>query len=393
MRGTARGRTALLCSVAISCFFSGAPSSRSEITFDGSLGGTPRTIRGPNMVIPERSGFRPRDANGNPGPNLFHSFTTFDITTTPNGIAENATFHSRFTGWRRPRNIIGRVTGNAESIINGGLRSNIEGANIWLINPLGVVFGENAQVDVPAGFHVSSGNYVELDDGKRFNADVGTDPQILSVAPPVAFGFPGPSQGNISIRGGSLRVGTGASLSLVGGGVDMDGGTVTANGGRLIVASTASAGEVVVDGSDLQMNGFNELGDINLTNEALVDAGGPSGGRILIRGGNLEIDDSQVTAVVDQEGSGDGVIDLDLANDANLNDGASIVTATTTASNAGDIRIRVGNRMDIKGGGVDDFSIVSSETTGAGNAGSIDVDVGDRLRVRDNAAVRSTTRS
>jgi len=83
------------------------------------------------------------------GGNLFHSFERFGI-----GRGETATF----TGPDGIDNVISRVTGGERSEIDGTLHSTIPGADVWLLNPSGVVFGEGAQLDVPASFHASTGD-------------------------------------------------------------------------------------------------------------------------------------------------------------------------------------------------------------------------------------------
>ena len=74
------------------------------------------------------------------GGNLFHSFGAFGLNR-----GETATF----SGLASVANVVGRVTGGAPSSIDGNLRSTIPGANLYLINPAGVIFGPNAGVKCP----------------------------------------------------------------------------------------------------------------------------------------------------------------------------------------------------------------------------------------------------
>ena len=80
------------------------------------------------------------------GGNLFHSFSQLNLSRT-----ESATF----SGPPTVQNVLARVTGGASSI-DGTLRSTIPGANLYLINPGGVMFGPNARVDVSGSFVVST---------------------------------------------------------------------------------------------------------------------------------------------------------------------------------------------------------------------------------------------
>jgi filamentous hemagglutinin family protein len=113
--------------------------SHAQITLDGSLGPRgPRT--GPHYLIGANLGqIR--------GSNLFHSFEHFNVPT-----GGSATF----TGPATIANILSRVTGGQPSSIDGLLRSEIAGANLYLLNPSGVLFGPNVSLDVSGSFHVGS---------------------------------------------------------------------------------------------------------------------------------------------------------------------------------------------------------------------------------------------
>src|SRR5215211_2632312 len=105
------------------------------ITVDGRLSPA-QTLAGPNYAIGANLG---RQVGGN----LFHSFGAFGLNK-----GEAATF----SGPASVANVIGRVTGGAASSIDGTIASKIQGANVYLINPAGVVFGPNAKVDVSGSF-------------------------------------------------------------------------------------------------------------------------------------------------------------------------------------------------------------------------------------------------
>ena len=242
-----------------------------KITLDGSLG--PKgPLGGPDYVIGA-------DLGQVRGSNLFHSFGEFNVLT-----GESATF----TGPNAIENILGRVTGGSQSFIDGLLRSEISGANLFLLNPSGVLFGPNATLEVSGSFYVSTADYLRLADGGIFSADLSQE-SVLTVAPPEAFGYLGENPASISVEGSRLEVPEGKGLSLVGGEVRMVGGKLLAPGGRIDVASVASAGEVVPNPPgqvpDLKEDGFERLGRIDLSQKALVATSGSGGGTVLIRGG------------------------------------------------------------------------------------------------------------
>src|SRR5712691_4434449 len=173
--------------------------SHAQITLDGSLG--PRgALTGPNYAIPASVGqIR--------GPNLFHSFGQFSLSR-----GESATF----TGPNTITNILGRVTGGSPSSIDGTIRSQIPGANLYLLNPSGVMFGPNARLEVSGSFHVSTADYLRLADGGAFFANPAV-PSVLTVAPPAAFGFLSPAPAKLTVQGSTLEAPAGTALSLVGG--------------------------------------------------------------------------------------------------------------------------------------------------------------------------------
>src|SRR5438876_10086320 len=250
---------------------------RTTVTADGSLS-TAVTRHGNIYAI--TGGTRP----GN-GPNLFHSFDRFSV-----GTGDIASFTGPQTGIA---NILSRVTGGQQSDIDGQLRTDgqlrSEGANLYLLNPAGVLFGPNARLDVSGSFHVSTADYLRLADGARFVARL-SDTSILSVAPPVAFGFLGPTPAAIAVQGSTLEVSEGQTLSVIGGDAQIVGGILTAPSGRINIASVASPGEVSLTAPGIGVGSVAELGDIHLSQGGLLDVRGAGGGTVVIRGGQLAME-------------------------------------------------------------------------------------------------------
>ena len=134
-----------------------AGSIPAQVTMDGTLGRA-GALPGPNYAITA-------DLGQQVGGNLFHSFGTFSI---PTGAS------ATFSGPASVNNIIGRVTGGQVSQIDGTLRSTISGASLYLLNPAGVLFGENARLDVSGSVHVSTADTLRLRDGGQFPCKVGS---------------------------------------------------------------------------------------------------------------------------------------------------------------------------------------------------------------------------
>ena len=100
---------------------------------DGSMG-TTGSFSG-NFTIPDNVG-------QTRGSNLFHSFSDFSINA-----GESATF----TGPDAIDNVITRVTGSDPSTFNGPLISEIPTADIYFMNPNGIIFKEGAAMIVDGG--------------------------------------------------------------------------------------------------------------------------------------------------------------------------------------------------------------------------------------------------
>jgi len=326
-----------------------------EVVFDGTVG--PGGMLSGNFDIPDSFGTQV-------GANLFHSFSTFNVNT-----GESATFTSNFAGITD--NVIGRVTGASLSSIDGPLASTVPGAAVWLINPSGVVFGDNATLSVPDAFHISTADYLLLEDGGRFDAtNVGST--VLTMGNPVTFGFLSATPAPIMVGAATLEVATGETLSMVGGDIDFTNSTVQAPEGRINLASMGSAGEVQLNDPDANRANLSGFGNITL-NTSLLNTNGQQGGSIYILGGQFFGSASLV--VSDTFGDMDGAdirIDVD---DLTISDETSIVTNTFAGGAAGSIAIDATGTVAIvpgmSGVGAQINSFAQNGTTG--DAGSITI--------------------
>lgn len=318
----------------------GVKTSRAQVVLDGKFGPS-GPVTGPNYNITAEMG----SVRGN---NLFQSFSQFNL---------NAGEVAAFSGPKNIQNILSRVTGGSASSINGTIRSDITGANFFFINPNGMVFGPNAAIDVSGSFAASTANYLKLADGARFVAALDADDSGLSSAPVAAFGFLGPSAGGISVQQSTLSVPSMQSITLVGGDVIADGGVIQAPQGRINVASVQSAGEVPVDPASLTAAQFNaafpQQGQIDLLNQARFDASGEGGGRIVIRGGRLTVDNSKIESNTTGATDGQG-IDVGILDDLNILNLGQINSLSTAGLGAGgNININAGSIL-LDGGGLVD---------------------------------------
>ncbi|MEM9246459.1 MAG: filamentous hemagglutinin N-terminal domain-containing protein, partial [Cyanobacteria bacterium P01_F01_bin.153] len=160
------------------------------------------------------------------GANLFHSFRQF-------GLNEGQV--ANFLSQPDVRNILGRVTGGEVSVIDGLIRVTGGDSNLYLTNPAGMVFGPNAQLDVPGSFMATTSTAIGFGDGTWFNAFGANDFSAL-VGTPTDFSFGALGQAGSLVNLGNLAVSQGEHLSLSGGTV-INLGTLEAPGGRITVAA------------------------------------------------------------------------------------------------------------------------------------------------------------
>jgi filamentous hemagglutinin family protein len=347
-----------------------AATARSAVTLDGTLGPT-GSFSG-NVLIPATFGTQR-------GANLFHSFRTFNIFSgeslyfTPAGASGAIS------------NVISRVTGGGSSTVNGVLGSTISGANVYLLNPNGIVFGPSAQLDVRGSFYASTANYLMLADGGRFDATTPGN-TVLTVAAPAAFGFLGPPPAGITLNGSGLVVPSGRTLGLIGGDLTLRNGAFAfAPSGTAHLVSAGSAGEAAFTGHAFDVRSFGALGNISLSGGSIVDVSEPIGetggaGAIYLRGGRLVLDGGRLYA---QTEIADGrVVDIAVSGDIRLANASEIDTKSFGAGRAANIRVESGGTMSVDG------STITSETLSDGDAGSLRIDAA-RLEVTDASRIAS----
>jgi filamentous hemagglutinin family protein len=218
-------------------------SALAQITPDSTLG-VERSVLTPNVQINGASGDRIQ-GGAQRGSNLFHSFSQFNIN---NG---QTVYFANPTGIQ---NILTRITGRESSNIFGTL--GVEGsANLFLLNPNGILFGQNARLDVRGSFLGTTANSFVFSNGMEFSA---TNPQapLLTINVPIGLQF-GSQPGGITSQGSQLNVASGSTLALIGGEIALDGSFLFANNGQVQLGAVGGETTVVdlnVDGSELNFN-------------------------------------------------------------------------------------------------------------------------------------------
>jgi filamentous hemagglutinin family protein len=344
-----------------------------EVVTDGTLGAA-QSLAGPDFAVTA-------DLGQQRGANLFHSFSFFNINT-----GESATF----SGPNSVANIISRVTGGTASSIDGALNSTIPNANLFLINPGGVIFGENATLNISGSFHASTAGYLVLADGGRFDA-VTPGNSVLTSAPPSAFGF-FDNPAAITIENSKLLVDSGNTLSVVGGDVTMDSAILYAPGGKVQVASVQSAGEVGVDVSTLDVGSYGELGTVDVSHEGdffsrflpgvgivgNIDVTDDEGGSVVIRGGRFVADSAVVFA--DGNTGNAGQVDIKLSDTLQASNGTLITADQFGSGTPGQMTVEA-RRVVLESG-----ARLQVDNYGANTGGKLTVTATDSIEIEGRSA-------
>jgi filamentous hemagglutinin family protein len=354
------------------------------------------------------------DGGATRGSSLFHSLREFNIGEGRGAYFENP---SGIT------NIFTRVTGGNQSNILGTLGV-LGNANLFLINPKGIVFGPNARLDVRGSFLASTADSIVFDNGVEFSSANPLAVPLLTVNIPVGLSFrenPGAIVNASSvtevIEGTTIPVGLavppGQTLALVGGDLIFNNGFASAFSGNIQLGSVASPGFVSFNitpiGLGLDYTNVANLGNIELSGLSAVTASGPGGGAIALRSGNVTLRDGS-SLVSDTLGSIDGYgINIEAAR-FSLLDLACVASGTTSSGAGGPISVRTSENIEIQGIGFDDFrrrildpgaaqepgdiafreSSISTGTLGAGKAGDIALDT-KRLTIREGSGIFNPT--
>jgi filamentous hemagglutinin family protein len=345
-----------------------------QITTDNTLG-TQSSVVTPNIDINGTLSDR-IDGGAIRGGNLFHSFGEFNVGegrgvyfTNPVGI----------------KNILSRVSGNNVSNIFGKLGV-LGNANLFLINPNGIIFGPNARLDVNGSFLISTASSLKFNDGTEFSAVAPQTTPLLTVSVPIGLQY-GLNPGRILIQGNGqglrettkpvdtdfgLRVQPNQTLALVGGDVVLEGATLKTSGGRIELGSVAGEGLVTLSptnkGFSLDYSGMKNFGNIQLSQQTIVDASGEGGGDVQVTGRRITFTNgSQIQA--NTLGSQPG--------------GSLSVTASESVELTGSRTLANGRKQG---------SLLSARTYGVGSGGSLSITTG-KLSLQDGAQVTASTHS
>jgi hypothetical protein len=168
------------------------------------------------------------------------------------------------------------------------------------------------------------------------------------------------------------------------------GGVLVASGGRINLASVAAAGEVGMNPADptapLQLGTVAQLGQINLT-KARLDVSGIRGGTVVLRGGQLTVDNTAIAADTQGDVHGASIgIDIGATAGVVITNGSLLTADVARAGNAGSIRIAA-DSLELS-----QASIIRSQSAAGttGNVGNIDI-TARLMQVTDGSRISGDT--
>ncbi|WGV28318.1 filamentous hemagglutinin N-terminal domain-containing protein [Halotia branconii] len=336
------------------------------------------------------------------GNNLFHSFQEFNIKEGRSAIFLSPTSNIQ--------NILVRVTGSNRSEILGKLETSAgSNANLFLINPNGVIFGQKATLQIGGSFVASTASGIKFADDTVFSATTPQTTPLLTVSVPLGLQFVRMG-GEINLQG-TLEVPIGKTLALVGGNVILDGSNVSLDiernnlltqNGQIALGGILGTGTIGLNiDSNNQLLSFSNdvaLADVSFINQARIDVSGDGGGYIQVQGKRITFNDaSQIFA--DTLGSQNGRGISIQAEQLTLKNGSQIkafVRKSATGS-GGSVIVRANDSILVSGeipkGNLKagNPSALFTETSGEGSAGKLTITTG-RLIVENGANIAASAR-
>lgn len=311
------------------------------------------------------------------GGNLFHSFSDFSV---PNGN------EAYFNNAANIDNILSRITGGNISNIDGLIRAN-GSANLFLINPAGIVFGEGARLDLGGSFYGSTSDSILFPSGVEFSATDLVAP-VLTIDAPIGLNFRD-NPGSVAVNNSNIGVTPGQSLNLLGGKIVLDGSNLNAPQGTVNLGSVATAGTVALTESGLNFDNLS-FADITLNNGATINVNQGGSGAINVNAKNLTLADISIfnggidsaTSTAETQA---GDVTVNLTETLALESGSLIRNnlSQISSGNVGNIAIAA---RDLT---IDDASRIVTITQGSGNTGNIDLDVAESISLNRQGEIKS----
>jgi filamentous hemagglutinin family protein len=299
------------------------------------------------------------DGGTRSGGNLFHSFSQFSVPTNGSAVFNNTP---------DVQNIFSRVTGGVGSNIDGLLQAN-GSANLFLMNPSGILFGPNARLNLGGSFLGTTASSIKFADGIEFPGTTNSTP-LLTMSVPIGLQM-GTTPGAIELQNSVLQNSEGTTLALIGGDITQTGGEliVNAGGGRIelmAIGDNSSIGlQAVSGGWMLDASKTQDFRDLKFTQNALVRSKGESSASITAFSRNFTLDqNSRFQSYNEGEAKGGNIL-INATAAILIQETSDVRTEVDGSGDAGNLNITA-PKITLNNGG----SIVSVAWTGTGNAGN-----------------------
>jgi filamentous hemagglutinin family protein len=324
------------------------------------------------------------------GPNLFHSFQQFSIPTTGRATLD-------LSGNPDITTIFSRVTGPTISNLDGILRvtNHNNRVSVFLMNPNGIIFGPNAQLNIFGSFLATTASSIQFSDGLRFDSTADAAVPLLSIRLPIGLQF-GSNAGPI-VNQAQLAVapGLGTSLGLIGNGIKVDGGQLISYEGHVEVGSVGAGSWVGLNQGKANYAGVTDFQDVKLTNAAVLDTSGTGPGSMQLQGRQILIEGySRVFAQTWGAGVRDAAMILrasesivikDADGDRSLQTFVGTEIAPSSLGNAPNIIVET-PILDIQGG-----AQIRANNFGQGQGSNIAIRVGQLRAIGESADTSYTS--
>ncbi len=322
------------------------------------------------------------------GGNLFHSFTQFSVPTGGAAIFDNAL---------DVQNIFSRVTGGSISNIDGLIRAN-GSSNLFLLNPNGIIFGPNAQLDIGGSFIGTTANQIDFADGTSFSATDLQSSHLLTVSIPVGLQFRETAKPIVNqsvVEDGfdfpvGLQVQPGKTLALVGGDIFLDGGGLFAPAGRIELGSVAGNSFVglmpISEGWALEYDNVQNFQDIHLSQGAFVDTTGEPSGNIILQGGRIAITGNSSVVAFNQGNGLGGTIVIKASESLEVSEASNIISDNGALSTGVSGNIIIETKKLI----IRDDSFIDLSNQGGGQGGTLIVNASESVEIDSSALTTQT---
>lgn len=312
----------------------------------------------------------------------FHSFEAFSLSSGDEARFESDGIEHIFT----------RITGSSRSDIDGLISTTTSGTDLFLLNPNGIIFGPNSQLNIGGSFIASTADSLVFDNGAIFAASpTQLSNSLLTINTPIGLQY-GTQNSSIQVQGPGnsldilidpdlgllgvdrssrpigLQVNAGETLALLSNGVTIPGGNLTAEAGHIEIGAVGQNSQIDVtpsaSGWQFNYGDVQSFEDIRITQAGSLDVSGEGGGAVHLQGQNLL-----------------------------LRGGSAVVANTTGADSGNGITLEASKKTTVTGISALSFpsSVISYVETGAvGNGGSISI-TADQLRITNDGEVSVTT--